>query len=276
MERDEAGRFVLDRMDTPDGRVALVAFRQDGPRVGVARDSGDLLSSIGVGRGSMPYEPYAWRRWPWGVAFGGVPPKAVRAEVRNDDGEAFPARIVALPAELGTDDQAAWGLVERIEDECPLVSYDEHGDPVTMLGDFAVAPRTVIGEGDDPVGGHWRLWISHWHLGPLLTLRTAYSRGGCGIGQLPAFGFGSGGRGRHRGAGPEAWDVDGLVTAEAERVEVTTRAGVRPATVVRVPSREFGPCKAYVAFLPVDEEPMSVTAFDVDGVAIATSDFIEH
>jgi hypothetical protein len=273
MERDEAGRFVLDRMETPDGRIGLVAFRQGGLRVGVAHDSGELLTSIDVGRGSMPYEPYAWRRRSWAVAFGGVPSKAVRAEVRNDDGEAFPARIVALPDELGTDDAAAWGLVERIEDECPLVSYDEHGDPVTTLGDFTVAPRTAIGEGDDPVGGHWRLWISHWHLGPILTLRTSHSRSGSGIGQLPAFGFGSVGWGHHRGAGRSGWDTYGLVTAEADRVDVTTRAGVASATVLRVPSREFGPCKAYVAFFPGDEEPVSVTAFDADGTEIATLDY---
>ena len=92
---------------------------------------------------SIEYEPYAWRDRGWAVAFGGVPPGAVGAEVRNDDGEVFPARILPIPAELGTEDRAAWGLIDRWEDECPLVCFDEAGEHLTTIGEFAVRPRTL-------------------------------------------------------------------------------------------------------------------------------------
>jgi hypothetical protein len=274
MDRDEAGRFVLDEMGSPDGPIRLIAFRKDGAvRVGVANGSGDILADIAVAGSSMPYEPYAWRNRGWAVAFGGVPPGAVRAEVRNDDGKVFPARILPLPAEFATEDRAAWGPINRWEDECLLVCFDEAGRHLTTIGEFAVRPRTFIGEGDDPIGGSWALWISHLELGPMLNLRCAWGGSGSGIGQLPAFGFGTGGRGRQGLPEPQRWDVDGLVSSRAERVEVTTPVGTKPAILLSVPSHEFGPCKAYVAFLEGEAVPRSLTAFDADGEAFATLDF---
>jgi hypothetical protein len=274
VERDEAGRFVLDGMESPDGTIRLLAFRDNGAiRIGVAKGSGPILADIAVRGGSIDYEPYAWRARGWAVAFGGVPPGAVRAEVRNDDGEVYPARILPIPEELATEDRAAWGLIDRWEDECPLVCFDEAGDHLTTIGEFAVRPRTFIGEGDDPIGGRWRLWISHLQFGPMLNVRSAWGRSGCGIGQLPAFGFACIGRGHRAVPEPQRWDTDGLVSSRAERVEVTTPVGTRPAIVLTVPSHEFGPCKAYVAFLEGEEVPLSLTAFDEDGEAFATFDF---
>jgi hypothetical protein len=274
VDRDEAGRFVLDEMGSPDGPIRFLAFREAGAaRIGVANGSGDLLADIALRGGSIDYEPYAWRARGWAVAFGGVPPGAVRAEVRNDDGEIFPARILSMPADLATEDRAAWGLIDRWEDECPLICFDEAGGHLTTIGEFAVRPRTFIGEGDDPIGGHWRLWLSHLELGPMLNVRCAWGRSGSGIGQLPAFGFGSGGRGGRVLPEPRRWDVYGLVSSEAERVEVTTPIGTKPAIVLSIPTREFGPCKAHVAFLSGEERPLSLTAFDEDGSAFATFDF---
>ncbi|MGH2641466.1 MAG: hypothetical protein ACRDGO_07185 [Actinomycetota bacterium] len=60
--------------------------------------------------------------------------------------------------------------------------------------------------------------------------------------------------------------------SEAERVEVTTPVGTKQAIVLSVPSHEFGPCKAFVAFLDGDEVPLSVTAYDAAGEAFATLD----
>jgi hypothetical protein len=54
---------------------------------------------------------------------------------------------------------------------------------------------------------------------------------------------------------------------------VTTAERQRPAIVLSVPQRELGPCKAYVAFLPGKEEPLSVTAFDADGEVLAKLDY---
>ncbi len=125
-------------------------------RIGVVDGTSRLLADMPVHGTSIPYEPYAWRDRGWAVAFGGVPPGAVRAEVRNDDGDIFPAKILPLPAELATDDRAAWGLIDRWQYECPLVCFDEENRHLTTIGDFAVRPRTSIGEGDDPIGGHWR------------------------------------------------------------------------------------------------------------------------
>ena len=261
-------------MESPGGTLRLFAFRQDGVvRIAVANGSGDFLADIAVRGGSIDYEPYAWRARGWAVAFGGVPAGAVRAEVRNDDGEVFPARILPLPADLATEDRAAWGLIDRWEDECPLVCFDEAGRHLTTIGEFAVRPRTLIGEGDDPIGGHWRLWLSHLELGPMLNVRCAWGRSGSGIWQLPAFGFGSGGRGGQVLPEPRRREVYGLESSEAERVEVTTPIGTKPAIVLSIPTREFGPCKAHVAFLSGEEMPLSLTAFDEDGAAFATFDF---
>jgi hypothetical protein len=67
--------------------------------------------------------------------------------------------------------------------------------------------------------------------------------------------------------------VDGLVSSEAERVEVTTAVGTKSAVVLPVPSHEFGPCKAYVAFFEGEHAPLSVTAYDTAGEAFATLNF---
>jgi hypothetical protein len=275
MERDTAGRHVLDEMDRPGGVLRLVAFEGSGSiQIGVTKEDGALLTSIGLhGRPPMEYEPYAWRDRGWAVAFGGVPLDAARAEVRNEDGEIFPARIVPLPAELDTEDRAAWGLIDRFEVECPLVSFDEAGRRLTTIGEYAVAPRTTIGEGDDPIGGHWKVWISRLDLGPMLNVSHEGGRSGCGIGKLPGGGFGTGGVGRSEFPGSGSWEVSGLVTAEAEHVEVTTTKGPKVALILSVPQREFGPCKAYVAFFPGEEEPRSLSAFDADGEVLATFDY---
>jgi hypothetical protein len=221
----------------------------------------------------MDYEPYAWRARGWAVAFGGVPPDAASAEVRNEDGDAFPARIVPFPSELPTEDRAAWGMIDRFEHECLLVSFDEVGRRLTTIGEFAISPRTTIGEGDDPIGGHWKLWISRLDLGPMLNVSYAWGGTGAGIGKLPGEGFGTGGRGRQVLPEPRRWEVSGLVSFRAEQVEVTTTSGSRPAVVLSIPQRELGPCKAYVAFLPGEEEPLSLTALDADGEVLATFDF---
>ncbi len=178
-----------------------------------------------------------------------------------------------FPPELATEDRAAWGLIDRSEDECLLVSFDETGRRLTTVGEFAVAARTAIGEGDDPIGGHWRLWISHLDLGPMLNVSHAWGRSGAGIGKLPSDSFGTGGRGRQAFPEPQRWEVSGLVSSRAEHVEVTTATGSRSAVVLSVPQREFGPCKAYVAFLAGREEPLSLTALDADGGVLATLDF---
>ena len=276
MDRYEARRFVLDEMESPDGTLRLLAFRENRViQIGVADGSGQVLADIPVHGTSIPYEPYAWRARGWAVAFGGVPPGAAHAEVRNDDGEVFPARILPLPGEFETEDRVAWGMIDRWEDECPLICFDEAGGHLNTIGEFAVRPRTFIGEGDDPIGGHWRLWISHLELGPMLNVRCAWGRSGSGIGQLPAFGFGSGGRGGQILPEPRRWDVYGLVSSEAESVEVTKPIGTKPAIVLSIPTREFGPCKAYVAFLSGEERPLSLTAFDAEGEAFATFDFAD-
>jgi hypothetical protein len=273
MERDPSGRYVLDRMVGPTGTLRFVAFQRAGSiLVGVTRDDGELLSDTPQRAPSMDHMPFAWRESGWAVAFGTVPPDAVHAEVRNDDGDVFPATIVDLPPELGTDARAAWGSLDRYEDDCLLVSFDAAGRRLTTIGEYAVGPRTAIGEGDDPVGGHWKMWMAHLDLGPMLELRSALGGSGSGIGRLPGHGFGSGGVGRDSLPDPK-WEVSGLVTSLAERVEVTTTEGSREAVLLTVPSREFGPCKAYVAFGRGGEQPRSSTAFDADGEVLATFDY---
>ena len=63
------------------------------------------------------------------------------------------------------------------------------------------------------------------------------------------------------------------MTSEAERVEVRTAVDTKPAIVLRVPSHEFGPCKAYVAFVEGEHAPLSAMAYDTSGEAFATLNF---
>jgi hypothetical protein len=164
-------------------------------------------------------------------------------------------------------------LIDRWEWELPVVCFDEAGRHVTTIGEFAVRPRTPVGEGDDPIGGHWKMWISHPQFGPMLNVSHAWGRSGGGIGQLPAFGFGSSGRSHEGLPETQRWEVDGLVSSEAARVDVRTALGTKPAVVLSVPSHEFGPCKAYVAFVEGEHAPLSVTAYDTAGQAFATFNF---
>ena len=98
MASDKQDRFVLDAMESPGGRLQLIAFREsDAIQIGVVDGTGHLLADMPVHGTSIAYEPYAWRDRGWAVAFGGVPPGAVRAEVRNDDGEVFPAKTCPFP-----------------------------------------------------------------------------------------------------------------------------------------------------------------------------------
>jgi hypothetical protein len=74
----------------------------------------------------------------WGLAWGSVAPEIERAAVRTEQGELFPANIVALPPEFGEPNRAAWGLAERCEGFCTLIGYDPRGNVVEP---DAVRPR---------------------------------------------------------------------------------------------------------------------------------------
>lgn len=128
MSREDA--VVLDTMETPDGIVELVAYRErDVTWVGLAKGGDGPLGAIGLRTGSSDHqvESTGETRRGWGIAFGAVAPGIVRAEVRNEVGEAFPARIVALPEDLDAEYRAAWGRAERCRDRCELVGFDDRG-----------------------------------------------------------------------------------------------------------------------------------------------------
>jgi hypothetical protein len=124
--------IVLDGMDTPDGVLQLVTYRdRDVTWVGIGKKEKGLFSAIGLHTGSRDseVETSASIDRGWGVVFGAVAPGIVRAEVHNDDGEAFPVRIVALPEGFDPDYRAVWGLAERCAERCDLIGFDAEGRP---------------------------------------------------------------------------------------------------------------------------------------------------
>jgi hypothetical protein len=148
--------------------------------VGLSREPGDrdlVRNAHGVPRPRR--RRGSWFGGGWALGWGAVSPRVARVEVRNDDAEVFPARIVPLPPDLASSDRAAWGLAERGENECVLVGYAEDGEPLPV-NDYPVAPRTQLAEGDDPIGGPWRLWIAHRGYGTLLELWNRWHGGGAG------------------------------------------------------------------------------------------------
>jgi hypothetical protein len=123
-------RYVLDEMESPEGRVALVATANQGAVwVGVDRVDGGPLGAIELRSASIETQVIVTARIhpTWALAWGAVAPGIVRAEVRNEEGETFPARIVPLPAEIEREYRAAWGIADRCRDDCELIGYDEDG-----------------------------------------------------------------------------------------------------------------------------------------------------
>jgi len=85
------------------GRVALVAYGDGGSVwVGIDRVGGEPLGAVELRSGSIEGQMTGTATvYPtWALAWGAVAPGIVRAGVRNEEGETFPARIVPIPAEL--------------------------------------------------------------------------------------------------------------------------------------------------------------------------------
>jgi hypothetical protein len=134
-------RYVLDRIETPDGAIELVAYREgDDFWVGLARAEGERLGATAPRSGSVASRVTGAVKWfgSWGLGWGVVGPRIVRAEWRNDSGESFPAKIVPLPADLDPEYRAVWGMIGALPMEsCDLVGHDDRGltydesDPLT-------------------------------------------------------------------------------------------------------------------------------------------------
>lgn len=132
---------MVDELESPIGLLQLVAYEADGHLwVGVTRGSDaaasasakrppGLMSSMALRSGSRTPNVVGVVRpkGTWTLFWGIVGPNIVRAELRTEEGEAFPAKIVPLPSALEPEYRAAWGLVERNLEQCELVGYDAAG-----------------------------------------------------------------------------------------------------------------------------------------------------
>lgn len=118
---------VLDETGSPGGALQLVAYQEGGTVwIGVKPKGVALKEAIGLHTGSREHymESSASIHRTWGVTFGAVSPEVERVEVRNEQGEAFEGRIVALPASFHEEFRAAWGVATRCRSECNLTGYD--------------------------------------------------------------------------------------------------------------------------------------------------------
>src|SRR2546425_13104547 len=99
----DADRHVVDEMNTPGGRLLLVAYRRQGTVwIGVDRDDGGSIGAIGLRTGSIETQVAGSSSITndLAIGWGVVAPSIVRAEFRNDEGEAFPVTIGPLPTDL--------------------------------------------------------------------------------------------------------------------------------------------------------------------------------
>jgi hypothetical protein len=123
---------VLDVMDSPIGELRLFAFGGgDDVWVGVRAESGEVLGAIGLRTGSRyrEVEVTASIDRDWAVTWGGISSRAAQAEIRNEAGQSFEARIVPLPDQFASTDQAVWGLALPCHDAPAVVGFDEDGNP---------------------------------------------------------------------------------------------------------------------------------------------------
>jgi hypothetical protein len=139
------GWHVLDRLAVPVGLFELVTHRRHGATwIGVRGEDGKVIASFAPGAGSVEKQVTctAIIADTWAVSFGAVAHGIVRAEILNDAGEAFPARILALPEGLNPDDRyrAVWGIGERCQERCEVVGYDKNGDLFDQTDPEVVGP----------------------------------------------------------------------------------------------------------------------------------------
>ncbi len=139
-----SNRCVRDELKVDGARLRLLANERDGVMwIGPSSPSGGR--AIGLHTGSRhDVEATASIGPDWSVAWGGITPRIARAEIRNDGGQPFPVRILALPAELGSEDRAVWGLAERCDNVCDIIGYDDRAEPLD--------PRTISGSARGPCG----------------------------------------------------------------------------------------------------------------------------
>jgi hypothetical protein len=122
---------VLDEADSPDGALELVAYQAKGTVwIGVRPKGSPLRSGLGLHTGSNKehyLEVTAESHGTWGVAFGAVSPEIERVEVRTEQAEPFPGRIVPLPATFEEEYRAAWGIATEYREDFALIGYDFRG-----------------------------------------------------------------------------------------------------------------------------------------------------
>jgi hypothetical protein len=122
---------AIDASDSPIGKLTLFAF-VDGNHasIGVRAQSGEGFGAIGLGTGSRHRDISVTSALfgDWAVVWGGISPRAARAEVRNELGQAFEARIVHLPRDFARGDRAVWGLALPCHEDPTVVGFDEEGN----------------------------------------------------------------------------------------------------------------------------------------------------
>jgi hypothetical protein len=188
---------------------------------------------------------------------GTIGPEVSRAEVRTDAGDAVPMNVVPLPASLGTDDRFVWALVPGAGERSTVVGYDANGEPIGNQS-FPVSPSTEIGHGVE-AGKPWSLEVTHDNTGWGLSFTYAGSGGGGGGGDLGDKVFGPYSAGGRSWSADTGWstdptEIDGIVTAEAARVEYRLVDGAAiSAQLFPVPADAFGGgAQAFLLFVPSD------------------------
>jgi hypothetical protein len=264
---------VLDDDRLPDGRIDLVAWRDDDQVLWIGVQGPlPFVGAIGCHTGSQdePVGSTLVAGVHATVIWGYVSHVVERCEVRTREGSVVPARIVTLPPDLSTDDRAVWAVVEGQSPDAAMVGYDVRGNVVGPRT-YPTGPSEVIATGEDPVAGSWTVSVVPQSSGVMLEIRSERGGGG-GFGTLEPFEGDIDGscHGTRRGV----HDFMGVVSPRAGTVEIVLSDGhTVPARLFPLPERYAGPAQVYLAIVQGDRISGDVVVSDGHGTELARQGF---
>jgi hypothetical protein len=204
------------------------------------------------------------------VVWGTVSASVARAELFTIEGESFPAELEGLPPAIGgLGLQAVWGFVDReTRGRVTTLLYDAEGN---VLNDhYPTAAQITVGEGTDPDGGPWRLYLEITNEGAGLMFEWENHGGGGGccmepLGDRDLYQLGAGSSGL---AVPQ--DITGLASTRVARVEFVNDDGrAFEGALYPIPDRFIGPANALLFLVPGDMTiDGEVVAYDGGGSVI--------
>ena len=268
---------VLDELEIDDGSVRLVAWRdsEDILWIGISGPR-PFTGAIGCHTGSSDdaVEFTSCSSPTAAVVWGYVDSVVARCEIRSQNGEVLPARIVPVPPVLSSVDRAVWGAVPEATHGTWAPSIVGYGVDGTVLGhaSFATGPIDTVATGEHPDLGPWSVKVVPLNSG--LILEVNLEREGGGGSSLHAL-EGQDLGGLMQGWGGESNHIAGMASTRVERVSHVLDDGrTIEAVLFDLPQLYVGPARYHVAFVSGERRIAGVTtAYDRNGDVVARQEF---